>query len=107
MTIKAQIKDILLKNFHSVYCDTCENINTSECDYCHRKAMSWSLSQAEANRIAEDILAKVIIEEKQYEYYSSYVINCGEPRCLGTKEMDICDCEGNKYKCSFYNLTSK
>ena len=107
MTIKSQIKDILLKNFHSVYCDTCENINTSKCDYCHRKAMSWSLSQTEADRIAEDILYEVIIEEKQYEHCDAYVINCGEPRCLGTKEMDICDCEGNKYKCSFYNLTSK
>ena len=64
MTIKSQIKDILLKNFHSVYCDTCENINTSECDYCHRKAISWSLSQMEADRIAEDILTKIIIREE-------------------------------------------
>lgn len=107
MSIKSQIKDILLKNFHSVYCDTCEYINTSGCDYCHRKAIGWSLSQTEANRIAEDILTEIIIEETPYEYCKSYVINCGEPRCLGTKEMDICDCEGNKYKCSFYNLTSK
>ena len=106
MTIKTQIKNILLKNFHSVYCDTCKNINTSECDYCHRKAMNWSLSQMEADRIAEDILTEAIIEEKQYEYCDAY-INYGEPRCLSTKEMDICDCEGNKYNCSFYNLTSK
>ena len=107
MTIKAQIKDILLKNFHSVYCDTCGNINTSECDYCHKKAMSWSLSQTEADRIAEDILAIEIFEENSYEHCEAYTLNYGEPRCLGTKEMDICDCEGNKYKCSFYNLTSK
>lgn len=107
MTIKSQIKDILLKNFHSVYCDTCGNINTNECDYCHRKAISWSLSQEEADRIAEDILYEVITKETQYEHCDAYAINYSEPRCLSTKEMDICDCEGNKYKCSFYNLTSK
>lgn len=106
MTIKSRIKDILLKNFSSVYCDTCENINTNECDYCHRKAISWSLSHEEADRIAEDILIEAITEEKRYEHCDAYVINCGESRCLGTKKMDICDCEGNKYKCSFYNLTS-
>ncbi len=24
------------------------------------------------------------------------------PRCWGTKEKDICDCDGDKSKCSFY-----
>jgi len=24
-------------------------------------------------------------------------------RCFGTKEIDPCNCKGNKYKCNFYN----
>ena len=104
MTIKEQIKNILLENFHSVYCDTCENINTSICDYCHRKAICWSLSQTEADRIAEEILSEILFQEEKYEHCDSYSLNYGKPQCLSTKEMEYCSCEGNKYKCNFYKL---
>lgn len=57
MTIKKQIKDILLNNFHSVYCDTCVHKNHDNiCDYCHRKSMDWSLSSEAAEEIAEEII---------------------------------------------------
>lgn len=28
--------------------------------------------------------------------------NINVPRCWGTKEKDVCDCDGDKSKCSFY-----
>lgn len=31
----------------------------------------------------------------------------GSPRCLGTKEMEQCNCEGDVNKCDFYNLTNE
>jgi hypothetical protein len=107
MTIKSQIKNILLKNLQYIDCDNWKYQDNDNCDECHRKYISWSLSPKIAEDIAEKIIAEIIIEETPYEYCNCYVINCGEPRCLGTKEMDICDCEGNKYKCSFYQLIWK
>jgi len=31
-----------------------------------------------------------------------YHVEYGEPRCWGTKEREICSCDGNKNKCNFY-----
>ena len=33
---------------------------------------------------------------------SCYHIEYGEPRCWGTKEREVCSCNGNKEKCNFY-----
>lgn len=33
------------------------------------------------------------------EYLKSY--------CYGTKEKELCSCDGDKSKCNFYNLTSQ
>ena len=107
MTIKSKIKDTLLKNFQYIDCDNCKYQNTSNCDECHRKYISWSLSPEVAGDIAEEIIAEIIFEEKEYEHCDSYTLNYGEPQCLSTKEMEYCTCEGNKYKCNFYNLTSE
>lgn len=32
----------------------------------------------------------------------SYTTYYGESRCLGTKEVETCSCEGDKSKCDFY-----
>lgn len=32
----------------------------------------------------------------------SYSIEYGTPRCMGTKEMEPCYCNGNTDSCSFY-----
>ena len=107
MTIKSQIKDTLLKNFQYIDCDNCKYQNTSNCDECHRKYISWSLSPEVAEDIAEEIITEIIFEEEKYEHCDSYTLNYGEPQCLSTKEIEYCTCEGNKYQCNFYNLTSK
>ena len=31
-----------------------------------------------------------------------YTLNYGEPRCIGTKEIDLCNCGGNRSLCDFY-----
>lgn len=31
-----------------------------------------------------------------------YHVDSDIPRCYGTKEMDICSCNGDKNKCDFY-----
>lgn len=33
------------------------------------------------------------------DYWKNYN---GEQRCIGTKEMDVCSCNGNKNECTFY-----
>ncbi len=35
-------------------------------------------------------------------FCDSYITCYGEPRCLGTKEMEPCNCEGDTDKCTFY-----
>lgn len=32
----------------------------------------------------------------------SYHVECGKPRCWGTKEKDECDCGGDRRKCTHY-----
>ena len=104
MSIKTEIKDILLENFSYVYCDTCKNQETISCDGCHRKYSYWSLSPEIANQLAEKILAVSIVEEVEYEHCSAFHIENNLPRCWGTQERDICDCNGDKNKCTFYHL---
>lgn len=68
--MKQQIKEILTKEFNSVYCDTCKFNKESEeywedkigywgCDDCRRKNMGWELSDDTAERLAEEILKKL------------------------------------------------
>lgn len=33
---------------------------------------------------------------------SCYDTTYGKTRCMGTREMDVCDCGGNTKKCDFY-----
>lgn len=105
MTIKEQIQNILLENFRTIYCDTCRFQNTNMCDDCHRRYMNWSLSPKIADQLAEKILTETIVEEKQYEHCDSYTVINSTPRCLGTKEIDVCHCKGNKYQCDFYDYS--
>lgn len=107
MEKKYKIADILLQEFQYIYCDTCRSQDSDNCQDCHRKYINWSLSSETAIKIAEKILTNVNVEEEQYEHCDSYTIMNGKSRCLGTKEIDLCNCEGNKYQCNFYNLTSK
>lgn len=36
------------------------------------------------------------------EYGAPIYESINVPRCLGTKEKDVCDCGGDKSKCNFY-----
>lgn len=53
MKSKDEIIEILIKNFDSVYCDTCDG---KCCEDCHRKAINWSISNQFAEVIADEIL---------------------------------------------------
>ena len=64
MTIKSQIKNILLKNLQYADCDNCKYQNTDNCDECHRKYISWSLSSEVAENIAGKIMAKMFIYKR-------------------------------------------
>ena len=68
--MKNQIKQILLDEFHSVYCDTCafEYLSEKEseekygyygCDNCHRKYMNWSLHNNYADDLADYIVETI------------------------------------------------
>ena len=35
-------------------------------------------------------------------FCDSYTTYSGESRCLGTKEVGTCSCEGDESKCDFY-----
>lgn len=59
MENKYKVADILLTEFNSIYCSSCKNINSSECEECHRKYLSWSLSSETAIEIAEKIIDKL------------------------------------------------
>lgn len=92
MTIKAQIKNILLKNFQYINCDNCKYQDTDNCDECHRKYINWSLSPEVAEDITEEIITEIIFEEKEeekYEHCDSYTLNYDEPQCLSTKRNGI------------------
>lgn len=57
---KEALKAILLKQFSSVYCDTCGSEGTEKhCEDCHRKAMNWSMSDMCAESLAEKIIRSV------------------------------------------------
>lgn len=53
-----KIAHYLCDEFYLVYCDTCANRNkdSDDCEYCHRKAMNWSLSVAAGRDTAEEVL---------------------------------------------------
>ena len=43
--------------------------------------------------------------ERHHFAYENGVMVCeyiNVPRCLGTKERDVCDCDGDRSQCSFY-----
>ena len=56
MKSKEEIIEILMGQFDSVYCETCEHKNSNRCDECHRKAMNWGISEKCAEQIADKIL---------------------------------------------------
>lgn len=61
--MKEKIIKLLYQQLGSIYCDSCDNVDTDAiCDYCHRKSMSWSLSWAGAEGLADAIM-KIVSEE--------------------------------------------
>ena len=56
--MKEIITKILLKQFSSVYCGTCE-AQEDWCDECHRKMMNWGLSEKAAGEIADEIIKEM------------------------------------------------
>lgn len=53
---KEKIVEILKNNLGSVYCDTCDGgMDSDNCDYC---AMYWGISDAFAERIADEIIGE-------------------------------------------------
>ena len=53
---KQLVKDFLRKQFDYIYCETCRFVDTDNCDYCHRKAMNWSISDNAIDDITKKIL---------------------------------------------------
>lgn len=53
-----EIIEFLKNEFSSVYCDTCESNDNDDgtCDYCHRKAMNWSISDYQARYVTKRIM---------------------------------------------------
>ena len=57
MMNKEKIIQVLKESFDSVYCNSCKNdYNEDICDYCHRKAIEWSISDEYAEHIADKII---------------------------------------------------
>ncbi len=57
--MKEKIKDILKNELSYIYCHNCKNNgNDNVCDYCHRKSMSWEISDSCADKIADKILGE-------------------------------------------------
>ena len=52
-----KIVEMLKNNFCCVYCNSCAHDNTDDevCEWCHRKYMNWTISDAEARMVAEKI----------------------------------------------------
>lgn len=58
MKTKEEIIKILKNNFYYVYCHSCAfQHDRKGCDECHRKYMNWSISDEEAEGIANEILS--------------------------------------------------
>jgi hypothetical protein len=58
MKNKEEIVNLLIKNFRSVYCDTCKDQDSgNHCDMCHRKSMNWEIHPAFAEELADKILS--------------------------------------------------
>lgn len=51
-----QATEMLQARFESVYCPTCNRAEGGNCEGCHRKAMYWGISEAEARAVAKLIL---------------------------------------------------
>ena len=59
--MEEKISEMLYQNLGAVYCYNCENEDTDECDYCHRKSIGWSLSRKAADSLAKEIM-KIVNE---------------------------------------------
>ena len=56
MNKKYKIMDILLEEFEYIDCDSCRFQDSENCEDCHRKYFSWSLSSETAANIADKII---------------------------------------------------
>lgn len=54
------------------------------------------MSKCNCYRVESEI--HCFVDENGVPIYESINV----PRCLGTKEKDVCDCRGDKSKCNFY-----
>ena len=54
------------------------------------------MSKCDCYRVESEI--HCFVDENGVPIYESINV----PRCLGTKEKDVCDCRGDKSKCNFY-----
>ena len=64
---KDSIKELLMSEFSSVYCDTCCG-DEDRCDKCHRKSMMWALSEESASEITNKIMLLVddYVEDREF-----------------------------------------
>jgi len=80
----------------------------------------WEYWDLEKLELLEADTAAVLYEaakrlEKFYSLNTNEMCDCYRPnmyrdniaRCFGTKEIDPCNCNGNKNKCDFYNKGEK
>ena len=54
------------------------------------------MNKCDCYRVESEI--HCFVDENDVPIYESINV----PRCLGTKEKDVCDCGGDKSKCNFY-----
>lgn len=81
----------------------------------HLADFYWTYWDLEKLELLESDTAAVLYEAaKRLEKFNpipNEICSCFRPnmykdgfdRCLGTKEIDICNCAGNKNKCNYYN----
>lgn len=57
--MKEKIMEILEKELSYVYCHNCKHRGGDNCDYCHRKAIGWQISDKILGELADKIIALV------------------------------------------------
>lgn len=54
--LNMDVKEYIKQELSNIYCDTCANNgNDDRCDDCHRKHISWEISDQKAQRMADEI----------------------------------------------------
>lgn len=97
------MKNINVKEIGKRFCDVC---CSGKEDYIVNVGHHKISICKDCLKELTDRLTNVIYphqEESTTDVCSCYSTNFETPRCMGTKDMDRCDCEGDPSKCTFYD----